>query len=155
SRHASSVPKPPVTRRSRDATVSVSSRRAPGSAPHAVLRHPGAPPAAVTRGWCWIPGVKLYTRDDVLELAGQSSYELGLDYIDRVTDLGLDGGRITATVEGTEEYEVDLHVEGGLGGECGCPYGEEGNFCKHCVAVALVFLYHAEHGTLARVADEP
>src|SRR5262249_9127249 len=28
-------------------------------------------------------------------------------------------------------------------------------FCKHCVAVALVFLYHAEHGTLARVADEP
>src|SRR5262249_3291655 len=86
---------------------------------------------------------------------GQSSYELGLDYIDRVTDLGLDGGRITATVEGTEEYEVDLHVEGGLGGECGCPYGEEGNFCKHCVAVALGVLYHAEHGTLSRVADEP
>ena len=96
-----------------------------------------------------------YTKDDVLELAGRTSYDRGVDYIDRITDLTFDGGQVTATVEGTDVYEVEVRVKGGLDGDCDCPYGEEGNFCKHCVAVALVFLYHAEHGTLASLAGEP
>jgi uncharacterized Zn finger protein len=100
-------------------------------------------------------GVEFYTKDDVLELAGQTSYDRGVDYIERVTDLAYDEGLVTATVEGTDEYEVELRVEDGLDGDCDCLHSQEGNFCKHCVAVALVFLYHAEHGTLVTAADEP
>lgn len=99
--------------------------------------------------------MELYTKSDVLDLAGRTSYDRGVDYIDRIADLAFDGGRVTAIVEGTDEYEVNLRVDGGLDGQCDCPYGEEGNFCKHCVAVALVYLYHAEHGTLATVVGEP
>ena len=98
--------------------------------------------------------MEFYTVDDVLALAGQASYDRGVDYIERVTGLAFDGGRVTAAVEGTAEYEVELRVEGGLEGYCDCPHSGEGNFCKHCVAVALVFLYHAEHGTLVTVAGE-
>lgn len=32
-------------------------------------------------------------------------------------------------------------------GECSCPYGEDGNFCKHCVAVGLVWLNQADAPT--------
>jgi uncharacterized Zn finger protein len=99
--------------------------------------------------------VEFYTKDDVLELAGQTSYDRGVDYIERVMDLAYDEGLVTATVEGTDEYEVELRVEDGLDGDCDCPHSQDGNFCKHCVAVALVFLYHAEHGTLVTVAGEP
>ena len=31
----------------------------------------------------------------------------------------------------------------GLRGECGCPYGQEGFFCKHCVAVGLAVMRNA------------
>jgi uncharacterized Zn finger protein len=41
-------------------------------------------------------------------------------------------------VFGTDEYEVQLTVtERGLAGECSCPYGQDGFFCKHCVATGL------------------
>ncbi len=33
----------------------------------------------------------------------------------------------------------------GLSGSCDCPWGEEGNFCKHCVAVALVYEYDRDN----------
>jgi hypothetical protein len=47
----------------------------------------------------------------------------------------------------SERYELRLILgRDGLDGECDCPWGEEGNFCKHCVAVALVYLYESEHG---------
>src|SRR5262249_46775563 len=75
------------------------------------------------------------------------------DLIERVTGLAFDGGRVTAAVVDTAEYEVELRVEGSPDGYCDCPHSGEGNFCKHCVAVALVFLYHAEHGTLLTVAS--
>lgn len=34
--------------------------------------------------------------------------------------------------------------EGELGGECTCPYGQEGEFCKHCVAAGLAYLEGSE-----------
>jgi uncharacterized Zn finger protein len=27
-----------------------------------------------------------------------------------------------------------------------CPWGEDGDFCKHCVAVGVVYLYERDHG---------
>ncbi len=45
-----------------------------------------------------------------------------------------------ATVMGTQPYEVEVWVdEGELGGLCDCPHAEDGWFCKHQVALALVW----------------
>ncbi|WP_235458385.1 SWIM zinc finger family protein [Streptomyces olivochromogenes] len=53
-------------------------------------------------------------------------------------------------VPGTERYEVELTLDGpgGVTGECDCPYGLEGNFCKHLVALGLKVL--AERESLPR-----
>ncbi|HET8662660.1 MAG TPA: SWIM zinc finger family protein [Micromonosporaceae bacterium] len=96
-----------------------------------------------------------YTKDDILDLAGQASYDRGVSYIDNVTELAFEGTKVSAAVQGTDEYEVTLTFDNGLDGYCDCPYGEEGNFCKHCVAVALIYLYHAEHGSLTTDATDP
>ncbi|WP_167828772.1 SWIM zinc finger family protein [Streptomyces sp. MZ04] len=63
-----------------------------------------------------------------------------------MTGLEVGDGWIAATVYGTDAYEVELTVnqEGGVFGACGCPYGQEGHFCKHCVAVGLTVLGQAE-----------
>jgi len=48
---------------------------------------------------------------------------------------------VVATVQGTESYRVLLTWSAaGLTGECSCPFGQEGEFCKHCVAVGLVII---------------
>ncbi|MEW2082993.1 hypothetical protein [Streptomyces sp. NPDC005283] len=75
-------------------------------------------------------------------LAGPRSYERGLGYLDAVSGVEVGDSRVTATVHGTEPYEVELVLEGpgGLGGECDCPYGLDGNFCKHLVALGLTVL---------------
>jgi uncharacterized Zn finger protein len=78
---------------------------------------------------------------DLWRLAGKRSYERGERYVDAVS--GLRGGRdgAAATVHGTEPYQVRLTWSAaGLTGECSCPFGQEGEFCKHCVAVGLVII---------------
>ncbi|MFI5616724.1 SWIM zinc finger domain-containing protein [Streptomyces sp. NPDC051567] len=54
--------------------------------------------------------------------------------------LRADGDHVTATVTGTERYRVVLRTTGSLRATCDCPYGADGFFCKHCVAVALTLL---------------
>ncbi|WKK27294.1 hypothetical protein QZH56_17880 [Streptomyces olivoreticuli] len=84
-----------------------------------------------------------FTEDDLIRLAGTRSYTRGQGYAGAVTRLRRDGdGTVTALVSGTEVYEVTLwFTDGGRpGGECDCPYGRQGHFCKHCVAVGLVLL---------------
>ena len=79
----------------------------------------------------------------LLELAGERSFERGEDYFDeeRVRSLVEFEGMLAATVEGTEDYRVKLMVgSSGLSFSCECPYADEGNFCKHCVAVGLAWL---------------
>jgi uncharacterized Zn finger protein len=95
--------------------------------------------------------VATFTENDLRALAGSGSFERARDYLDAVVDLEVGDGRVTATVCGGADYEVTLVVDpdAGLSGECECPYGVEGNFCKHCVAVGLVVL--ARSGTLPRV----
>ncbi|HUD36612.1 MAG TPA: SWIM zinc finger family protein [Streptosporangiaceae bacterium] len=85
------------------------------------------------------------TEADLLEAAGQRSYSRGLGYLDAVADLAVRGDKITASVRGTDEYIVMLTVGrgGDLIGACDCPYGQEGFFCKHCVAVGLAYLRSA------------
>lgn len=85
-----------------------------------------------------------FDEDELRRLAGSRSFERGLGYVSSVSALEIGERSITATVEGTDAYEVDLTEQAnGLTGRCDCPYGQEGNFCKHCVAVGLTVLRQA------------
>ena len=85
-----------------------------------------------------------FAEDELRAVAGDRSFERGLGYIGAVSGLERAGDRVLATVRGARDYLVVLTLPGGrvarpgLRGECGCPYGQEGFFCKHCVAVALL-----------------
>ncbi|MGY1437032.1 SWIM zinc finger family protein [Streptomyces reniochalinae] len=79
-------------------------------------------------------------------LAGARSFERGLSYLDAVSGVEVGDAWVTATVHGTERYEVKLVLDGteSVAGECDCPYGLEGNFCKHLVALGLTLLSQQE-----------
>ncbi|WP_433450139.1 SWIM zinc finger family protein [Streptomyces sp. CA-142005] len=86
-----------------------------------------------------------FGEDDLRELAGARSFERGLGYLDAVNGLEVGESSVTAVVHGTDVYEVELNFGGdeGISGWCDCPYGQESNFCKHCVAVGLTVLQRA------------
>lgn len=72
------------------------------------------------------------------------------------------GAWVTAIVHGTDVYQVRLKFDDkradGLRGDCSCPFGAEGNFCKHCVATGLVALQSGSAAAHARgtpAAPEP
>jgi uncharacterized Zn finger protein len=94
--------------------------------------------------------------DDVLRrLAGDQSYGRGVDYHlhGRVELLGGNNGSLLAAVRGSRDYTVRLAAEAGaLDFSCDCPIGEQGGFCKHCVAAALAWL--SQSGT-AETDDRP
>jgi uncharacterized Zn finger protein len=82
-----------------------------------------------------------FTEADIKRAAGDKSFERGLDYLDAVGDLEIGDTEITASVYGSAEYQVSLAFgDERLTGDCTCPYGREGFFCKHCVAVAMCVL---------------
>jgi uncharacterized Zn finger protein len=85
----------------------------------------------------------LLTRGELLRMAGDRYFARGEDYARRgcVHDLALEGDGLTARVTGTEDYYVELWVEDDtLQATCTCPLGVDDIFCKHCVAVGLVWL---------------
>ncbi|MFD7834307.1 SWIM zinc finger domain-containing protein [Streptomyces sp. NPDC059761] len=86
-----------------------------------------------------------FTEEDLRRLAGARSFERGVGYVSAVSRLEIGGETTTATVDGSDAYEVELteDEDGRLSGWCDCPYGREGNFCKHCVAVGLAVLTQA------------
>lgn len=66
---------------------------------------------------------------------GEAYYRKG-----KVIDFAIDGRYRTATVLGSDEYEVKLMLKsnGELGDAfCTCPYAEQGEYCKHMAAVLL------------------
>ncbi|WNZ08702.1 DUF6880 family protein [Streptomyces sp. 11x1] len=86
------------------------------------------------------------TEANLKKLAGSRSFDRGRGYVDAVSGVEVGDGWVTASVHGTERYEVELALDapGGLSGECDCPYGMEGNFCKHLVALGLTVLAQRE-----------
>lgn len=75
--------------------------------------------------------------------AGSRTVERGSRYAGQGAVHGMveDGGRVAAKVTGTDLYRVCLWAEGGkVGYSCTCPVGADLVLCKHCVAVALVWL---------------
>ncbi|WP_368661690.1 SWIM zinc finger domain-containing protein [Streptomyces sp. NA02950] len=87
-----------------------------------------------------------FSESTLRALAGPRSFERGRGYLDAVSGVEVGDGWVTASVHGTERYEVELTLDGpgGLSGECDCPYGLEGNFCKHLVALGLTALAQRE-----------
>lgn len=85
--------------------------------------------------------------DSLRALGSDQSYERGLAYANdgRVGTVSQHGRTVRATVAGREPYGVRLDLDendDALTGHCSCPMGAEGAFCKHCVAVAIVWSAH-------------
>src|SRR3989304_5641223 len=77
------------------------------------------------------------------DLAGTTAFQRGKEYFSAgvVERLRVSGDKITARVEGTETYQVELRDDDGdLAYDCTCPRAADGYFCKHCVAVGLAWL---------------
>jgi uncharacterized Zn finger protein len=86
-------------------------------------------------------------RDAVETLASPQSMMRSERYLadNRVRVLIADKEALTAVVEGTHPYRVRLWIERGrLAYTCSCPMGEDGEFCKHCVATALAWMPHGQ-----------
>ena len=80
-------------------------------------------------------------------LAGRRSFERGVEYVGdgRVGTINESDDAIEATVRGTDPYVVRISAANGqVFGYCSCPMGEGGAFCKHCVALSLVWVEPAE-----------
>jgi len=85
--------------------------------------------------------VAWFTDADLRRLAGGRSYERGDGYRDAVAEVGELPDGVVATVHGSASYRVRLYDrDGRLAGDCSCPHGQDGAFCKHCVAVGLILL---------------
>jgi uncharacterized Zn finger protein len=79
----------------------------------------------------------------IAKLARGAAFERGRAYFAdrRVQRLSCAAGRLLGQVVGTASYEVSIWVTGDrLGYACSCPAGREGDFCKHCVAIALAWV---------------
>lgn len=86
---------------------------------------------------------EVVTPSNLRTLAGNRSYSRGEEYCQRgaVHHLYCDGEQLTADVHGTHVYRARIvNAEGALDGECNCPVGRDGAFCKHLVALGLAYL---------------
>ena len=82
-----------------------------------------------------------FSKKDLERLAGPRAYQRGAASVPAVDALATSGAEITATVYGTEPWQVRLDRRpAGLDYSCDCPRGMAGEFCRHCVAVGLVYL---------------
>lgn len=94
------------------------------------------------------------TDQQLIALAGKGAFSRGKDYFQQglVESWQKKGQNITADVQGTELYRVTLiHNSQRFEGSCDCPASEGFDFCKHCVAVAM--LYRQEAGEQAQLSD--
>ncbi|MDP3521263.1 MAG: hypothetical protein Q8S02_11645 [Hydrogenophaga sp.] len=78
-------------------------------------------------------------------LAGKAVFGRAKDYVTSkaITVIAQEGGAtpaIHAKIIGTDVYLTEVRVkEGSVVGGCDCPHAEDGTFCKHQVALAMVW----------------
>jgi hypothetical protein len=86
---------------------------------------------AVLRG---LTGASVFARGQTYA-CGDSVQDADLSFSDDEQTISLQ-----ATVQGTQPYSVDvvLTENDAVAGDCDCPHAQEGYFCKHQVALALV-----------------
>lgn len=89
------------------------------------------------------------SEETLLDMAWGKSFARGVDYFHAgaIDDLTYSRGWVIAQVVGSDTYQVRLRVDGMTPNwQCDCPVGEDGLFCKHCVAVGLAWLDRLEKG---------
>jgi uncharacterized Zn finger protein len=89
------------------------------------------------------PFAHVLHQETIAKLARAPTLARGQTYAKegRVMALACRGTQLVAAVRGESFYAVSLWVsETGLGFICSCPQGNEGEFCKHCVAVAIAWV---------------
>lgn len=83
-----------------------------------------------------------FSRRSVEAMADRLSFERGLLYAanGRVGKRTVTASSVKAKVRGSSSYQVRLSLDDDdePAYDCSCPVGQEGRFCKHSVAVALV-----------------
>jgi uncharacterized Zn finger protein len=92
------------------------------------------------------PFASILHRETIEKLAGGRSMARGREYFEsgRVKALARDRASLSGVVAGTSSYAVRLWVkDSSLAYSCSCPRGEDGDFCKHCVALSLAWLAQA------------
>lgn len=90
----------------------------------------------------------LITRTALEDLSGGTAFRRGEEYfsVGAVGRLRTTDDKVSAKVEGTDTYDVELREDDGeLAYDCTCPRAADGYFCKHCVAVGLAWI--ADHAT--------
>jgi uncharacterized Zn finger protein len=92
------------------------------------------------------PALVAALSDSALRRASNSAiFQRGRTYassgaVDVASEEPGDTPAIYATVTGTEPYATEVWIhEGEVGGTCDCANAQEGWFCKHQVAVALIW----------------
>ncbi|MFZ4535107.1 SWIM zinc finger family protein [Propionivibrio sp.] len=86
---------------------------------------------------------ELISRATLEELAGSTAFQRGEAYFSEgaVGCLSVAEDKATASVKGSETYQVELWVDDGdLARDCTCPRAADGYFCKHCVALGLAVI---------------
>jgi uncharacterized Zn finger protein len=99
----------------------------------------------------------LITHQSLQEYAGRKIYYRGIAYWEDnlVQEFNASAYLISAQVQGTELYDVELWIEeesDGLESSCDCLSFDEEDFCKHCVAVGLTWL---ERKALSKTKNKP
>ncbi len=79
--------------------------------------------------------------DDIMHLCTEASFDRGQRYFEegRVHIRDASPSRITATVSGTNDYQVEIELGDEISGDCNCPY-DWGGLCKHIVATLLAII---------------
>lgn len=88
------------------------------------------------------PLANILHRETLEALVGKKTFERGEAYFKegRVEKMARAKGVLTAQVKGSTTYEVRIWASPeGLAYKCQCPFGSEGMFCKHAIAVALAW----------------
>jgi uncharacterized Zn finger protein len=83
--------------------------------------------------------------ETLLDCAGKTIFARGVEYFEQgLVTLARDGGgNATFEVEGTQTYSTEVYFEDvGLHVDCTCPHAQNGDFCKHMVAAALLWRRH-------------
>ena len=75
--------------------------------------------------------------------ASDRTFDRGKKYqqLGRVDGMRQNGDRVSATVRGNEDYSTSIRATAtSLTFSCTFPVGQDGTFCKHCVALGLEWL---------------
>ncbi len=89
------------------------------------------------------PFASILHKETIRKLATGRAYERGRHYFEQghVATFARDGASLVGVVRGVSDYAVRIWVrDSNLAYSCSCPQGEEGEFCKHCVALSFAWL---------------